>query len=366
MMLWRESWVLWCLLVVPLLGAAFIYAHRRRQRALTEFAEAALLPRLAPDVDNRRRFARDLLRLGALAACVVALAGPRWGFQWEEVRRQGVDLVVALDISKSMLAVDVKPNRLERAKLSILDLLRLLEGDRVGLVAFAGTAFLQCPLTLDYDAFAQSLAAIEVGIIPRGGTAMERAIDVGIGAFEGRQGKHGALILITDGEDHEGDASAAAARAAEHGVKIFTVGIGTVEGELIPLADQTGDRGFLKDRTGQVVKSRLDETMLRTIAEETGGAYVRASGRSLGLDELFRDNIASLERRELKSTIERRYENRFQIPLAIALCLLAFESLIRDRRWVLPRVRLPWLGRWRRGRGTPTGSAVAPTVERSA
>ena len=346
MTLWREAWVLWCLLVVPVLGAAFIYAHRRRQRALVEFAEAALLPRLAPDVHNRRRFARDVLRLGALTACAVALAGPRWGFHWEEVRREGVDLVVALDISKSMLAVDVKPNRLERAKLSILDLLRLLDGDRVGLVAFAGTAFLQCPLTLDYDAFAQSFAAVDVNLIPRGGTAIERAIDAGIGAFEGRQGKHGALILITDGEDHEGDASAAAKRASDLGIKIFTIGIGTVEGELIPLGGRAGDQGFLKDRAGKVVKSRLDENTLRTIAEETGGEYVRASGSSLGLDELFRDHIATLERRELKSTIERRYEDRYQAPLAVALFLLAVEALIGDRRWAWRGFRPLRLGRW--------------------
>jgi Ca-activated chloride channel family protein len=221
-------------------------------------------------------------------------------------------------------------------------------------------------LTLDYDAFAQSLAAIDVGIIPRGGTAMERAIDTSIAAFEGRQGKHGALVLITDGEDHEGDAGAAAARAAEQGVKIFTVGIGTVEGELIPLIDQAGDQGFLKDRTGKVVKSRLDESALQAIAEETGGAYVRASGTSLGLDELFRENIASLERRELKSTIERRYEDRFQVPLALALFLLAVESLIGDRRWVLPRLRLPWRDRRRREKRASAGSAIAPTAGKPA
>ena len=362
MTLWRESWALWLLLVVPILGAALIFAHRRRQRALVEFADAALLPRLAPDVSNRRRLARDLLRLGTLAACAVALAGPRWGFHWEEVHREGVDLVVALDVSKSMLAADVKPNRLERAKLSILDLLRLLDGDRIGLVAFAGTAFLQCPLTLDYDAFAQSLAAVGVGIIPRGGTAIERAIDAGTKAFEGRQGKHGALILITDGEDHEGDANRAAARAAEEGIKVFTVGIGTVEGELIPFVDQAGQQGFLKDRTGKVVKSRLDEAALHTIAEKTGGAYVRASGSLLGLDELFRDHIATLERRELESKIERRYEDRFQVPLAIALFLFVVESLIGDRRWAWPALRLRWLSRWHRGRGAHTDLTVPPTV----
>lgn len=350
MTVWRQAVVLWVLLAVPVLAAILTYAYRRSRRTLATFAEVGLLPRLAPDVVLRRRVARDALRLTALAACVIALAGPRWGFHWEEVRREGVDLIVALDTSKSMLAVDVKPNRLERAKLAVLDLLHLLRGDRVGLVAFAGTAFLQCPLTLDYDAFRQSLASVDVGIIPRGGTALNRAIEAGIEAFEGRQGKYAALILITDGENHEGDVEAAAARAAEEKVKIYTVGIGTADGELIPVAGEGGATGFLKDRQGAVVKSRLDESVLRMVAENTGGAYLRASGSSLGLDGLFRDYIAPMERRELESTIERRYEDRFQFPLAMALVLFGLESLIGDRRQ-------PWSLRWpRRGWSRAAGS----------
>ena len=352
---------LWALLAIPLLAVFLVVARRRRARALEAFAEAGLLPRLAPDVAPRRRLLRDGLRLGALLATIVALAGPRWGFHWHEVRREGVDLVVALDTSKSMLAVDVKPNRLERAKLAVLDLLRLLKGDRVGLVAFAGTAFLQCPLTLDYDAFAQSLAAVDVGIIPRGGTAIGRAIDTAIAAFEGRQGKHAALILITDGENQEGDVEAAVARAAEHDVKIFTVGIGTVDGELIPVAPAQGQSGFLKDRDGMVVKSRLDEGVLRMIAEKTGGAYVRASGGALGLDGLFRDHIETMERRDLESAIERRFEDRFQVPLFLALLLLCAEALVGDRAasWRIPRLRA-----WRpRRRARPvTGAAQALVI----
>jgi Ca-activated chloride channel family protein len=341
MTLWRAGTVLWALGLVPFLVAFVYWADRRRRAALVAFADAALLPRLAPDVAPRRRAARDALRLAALLAGILALAGPRWGFEWEEVRRHGLDLVIALDTSKSMLAVDVRPTRLARAKLAILDLLRLLEGDRIGLVAFAGTAFLQCPLTLDYDAFAQSLAATEVGIIPRGGTALSRAIDAGVDAFEGRQGKYGAIILVTDGESHEGDLDAALARAKENDVRIYTVGIGTAEGELIPLGAGGAPGGFLKDRQGNVVKTRLDEATLERIAKDTGGAFVRASGASLGLDELFRDHIAAMERRELESTIERRFEDRFQFPLALALGLLGIEAMIGDR----PRAR--WLAWWR-------------------
>ena len=278
-----------------------------------------------------------------------ALAGPKWGFHWQEVHREGIDLIVALDTSRSMLATDVKPNRLERAKLAIMDLVPLLQGDRIGLVAFAGTAFLECPLTLDYAAFEQSLRAVEVGIIPRGGTALARALDTSMDAFEARQGKYEAIILITDGENNEGDVKEAAKRAAELGIKMFTVGIGTAEGELLSL----GKDGFVKDRNGQVVKSRLDEDTLKNIALTTGGAYVQGLGPSLGLDQVFRDHIAKMERREVASTLERRYEERFQIPLALALLLLIAETLIAERR------PAPGARRWRRPAALPRQAAAA-------
>ncbi len=334
-MSWEAPQWLWLLLAVPTL-AAFAWRQRRKAaQALRSFAEEPLLPRLAPDRNRGRRLARDACGLAAIAALVVALAGPRWGSRWEEVRRQGVDLIVALDTSRSMLATDVKPNRLERAKLAVGDLLTYLRGDRIGLVAFAGTAFLQCPLTLDYSAFSQSLAAVQVGTIPRGGTALAAAIRTALEGFEARQGKHEALILVSDGENHEGDIEAAAKAAADRGVKIYTVGVGTTEGELIPLPEG----GYLKDSSGQVVKSRLDEGTLEKIAVATGGAYVRGTGASLGLEEIFRDHIAKMEKREVRAWLERRYERRFQAPLAIALALLLLEPLLADRaalrRWPL-------------------------------
>jgi Ca-activated chloride channel family protein len=292
-----------------------------------------------PDLDRRRRRVRAVLVVAALGAIALALAGPMWGFHWEEVHRQGIDLVVALDTSKSMLTPDVAPNRLARAKLAVQDLLAELRGDRVALVAFAGTAFVQCPLTLDRDAFAESLDAIEVGIIPRGGTNLDVAIDTALEAFEGRQGNHQAIVLITDGEANEGTADEAVKHASERGVKIFTVGIGTAEGELVP----GPDGGYLKDRKGQVVKSRLDEQGLQKIAIDTGGVYLHAAGADLGLAALYRDHIGTLETRELASTLERRYEHRFQIPLALALLLLAADGWLGDRRAGARRRR------WRRG-----------------
>jgi Ca-activated chloride channel family protein len=340
-MLWRNPLFLWLLIVVAGTAGLMVVSVRRRMVLLSAFCDQPLVGRLVPHVDTRRRAWRSFLRTVLLAALVAALAGPKWGFHWQEVRREGIDLIIAIDTSRSMLATDVKPNRLERAKLAVLDLVRLLDGDRIGLVAFAGTAFLECPLTLDYAAFERSLQAVQVGLIPRGGTALARAIDTSLEGFEARQGKHEALILITDGEDNEGGVEEAAKRAADRGVKIYSVGIGTSEGELVPAGP--GEEGYVKDRQGQVVKSRLDEKTLEQIALTTGGAYVRGLGAALGLDEVFRDHIAKMERREVASTLERRYEDRFQIPLAAALILLVLETLVTDRKQPPKRARL--LGR---------------------
>ncbi len=345
-MAWRAFALLWLLALVPAALAFFVWALRRRRAALQRFAEARLLPALAPDLDERRQRWRVALWVAALTLLVIALAGPKWGFHWEEVRREGVDIIVALDTSRSMLAEDVKPNRLERAKLAIQDLVKQLNGDRIGLVAFAGSAFVQCPLTLDYDAFAESLHAVNVGIIPKGGTALAEAISASVAAFEGHQGKHEALILITDGEDHEGQIDAAAKQASEQGIKVYCVGIGTPDGDLIPITVD-GQQTFVKDRKGQVVKSRLDDEALKKIATDTDGAYVHAEGPSLGLDVVYNDYIAKMERRELKSTMERRFEERFQIPLLIAALLFAIEPLVGETRRAGTAVRRRWRVRHR-------------------
>lgn len=326
-MQWRAITALVALALVPLAIAFFVWAFRRRDRDLARFVDAALLSTVAPDLDPRRRQARAILSVLALGLMGMALAGPMWGFRWQEVRSEGVDLVIALDTSKSMLATDVAPNRLARAKLAIQDLLTELGGDRVALIPFAGTSFVQSPLTLDRDAIRESLESIEVGIIPRGGTNLPAAIESALEAFEGRQGNHQAIVLITDGESHEGDIDDAVKLATDRGVKIFTVGIGTPGGELIP----SEDGGYLKDRKGQVVKSRLDESTLQKVAIDTGGVYLHAAGVDLGLGALYRDHIATMDKRELESTMERRYEHRYQIPLIVAFLLLAGEMLIGER-----------------------------------
>ncbi len=331
MISWRFPLFLVLLALVPLTVAFLWWALRRRHEALARFAESHLVQALTPGLDTRRWRWRAILMAAAVALMAVSVAGPQWGFHWEEVRREGVDLIIAIDTSRSMLAEDVKPNRLERAKLALEDLLKQLKGDRIGLVAFAGSAFVQCPLTLDYQAFAESLRATSVGIIPKGGTAIGEAITKSVEAFEGHQGKHTAIILITDGEDQDGKIDEAAKNAADLGIKIYTVGIGSADGDLIPVT-VNGQQTFVKDRKGQVVKSRLDEESLQKIAATTSGAFVRAAGPTLGLDQLYKEHISQLDKRELASTMEKRFEDRFQWPLGLALLLLMIEPLLGNRK----------------------------------
>lgn len=259
---------------------------------------------------------------------IISLMRPQWGFRWQKVQRMGVDILIALDVSKSMLAEDIKPNRLERAKLAIKDLVKKLRGDRIGLIAFAGSAFLECPLTLDYGGFLLVLNQINPSLIPRGGTAISKAISLARKSYEGGQKKYKALVIITDGEDHEGEVLSMAELARKEGIKIFCIGVGTREGELIPVKDEKAGRRFLKDREGNFVKSRLNEELLEEIALKTGGSYVRATPADFGLDLVYEKKISKMEKRLLKSKLAKQYEERFQLPLLIAFILLSLETVL--------------------------------------
>ena len=318
--------------LIPVLVLFYIWVFRNRRRALETFAEAHLIPNLTVSVSVFKQKIKALLTVLAIFFLVLALIGPKWGFRWREVERRGVDIMVAIDTSRSMLTADVKPNRLERAKLAVKDLLYLLEGDKIGLIAFAGSAFVQCPLTLDYGACALTLNRINTTIIPRGGTNLADAIQTAMDAFDTKGKKHRALIIITDGESHEGDAEVTAKEAADAGVKIFCVGIGTKAGELITITDESGSQTFLKDGRGQVVKSKLDEVALQKIALTTGGSYVKAAGANFGLDVIYEEKIAKMEKKALESQLQKRYEDRFQIPLIVAFILIVTEACIGDRK----------------------------------
>ncbi|MDP8299912.1 MAG: VWA domain-containing protein [Candidatus Tantalella remota] len=318
--------------LLPILVVFFIVTAKSREKALRSFAEKDLLPEITGSMDRGKRKVKDLLLLTAFLFLILVLMRPQWGFQWQEVKRKGLDIVIALDTSNSMLAEDVLPNRLKRAKLAIKDLVRKLNGDRVGLVVFSGTSFLQCPLTLDYNGFLLSLDDVSVNTIPVGGTSISSAIYTAIKSFEGGAQDDKVLVVITDGEDLEGGIERAIEKARSDNVKIFCVGIGSAEGELVPIISSKGKRAFLKDDEGNVVRTRLEEGVLQKIALETGGMYVRATGAEFGLSLIYDERLSKMEKQEFKSRMEKKYHERFQIPLGIAVLLLFLELLLRDRK----------------------------------
>jgi Ca-activated chloride channel family protein len=282
----------------------------RQHAALARFISAHLRVQLTQSVSIARRRAQRALTLASLALLFVALAGPLVGYRWELVSRRGNEIIFAVDTSRSMSTPDVKPDRLTRAKLAIDDFTNKLDGDAVGLVAFAGTAFLVCPITLDYGAFHESLAAIDINTIPLGGTNITSAIRESQAALRRRQGSDKILILVTDGEDLEGDAlTAAQAAAKQDGLKIYTIGVGTAQGDLIPLPGNQGG-GFVKDDLGAFVKSRLDEPALKAIAAATGGVYAPLGAEGQGFDTIYNVGLAPLLKHDLASRRQKIYTQR--------------------------------------------------------
>jgi Ca-activated chloride channel family protein len=316
--------------------AVLLWAYRRfdaRQRAaLADFASSHLLARLTASFSPGRRRIKRVLFLAATAFVFVALARPQLGYHWEEQKRRGIDILFAIDTSKSMLTQDVAPDRLTRAKLAITDLVRKLEGDRVGLIAFAGDAFLQAPLTSDYDAFQESLDAVDVGVIPRGGTDISSAIQEAQVAFGNETRNKKILVLLTDGEDLEAKGIESARAASQAGLTIYTIGVGSATGGLIPVPNGNGGTDFLKDESGQYVKSHLDENTLKQIAEVTGGLYEPLGQRGEGLETLYRQALASVPKQDLASRTQRVYNERFQWPLIAGLVCLFASLLIGTRR----------------------------------
>lgn len=307
--------------------------HDLRQRAaLASFVAPHLRARLTGSVSALRRVLQRSLLLLSVACLFGALAGPQLGFYWEKISRRGNEVVFAIDTSRSMLTPDVKPNRLTRAKLAIDDMARQLDGDGIGIVAFAGSAFLVCPLTLDYNAFQQSLDAIDVNTIPLGGTNIASAIRAARDAVRRRPGSDRILILVTDGENLQGDALAAAQEAVrQDGLKIYAVGIGTADGELIPLPADLGG-GYVKDESGEWVKSHLDESGLKAIAAATGGSYVHLVGQGEDFEAFLRTVFGAVTQHDLSYRQQRIYIERYQWPLAASLVSLLASLMVGTRR----------------------------------
>jgi Ca-activated chloride channel family protein len=324
--------LLWLLPVLPALLALFFWWRERvKRQLLAQFVEARLLSQLTVGISRTRRRWRFGLVILAVAALIFTLAQPEHGYDLEEVEQNGLDVAVAIDTSKSMLATDIAPNRLERAKLAALELMQRSGADRLGLIAFAGDAFLECPLTADDTVFQQSVQELDVNTIPEGGTAIATAINEALTAFK-ETGHHRAMVLFTDGEDNvsESDVLAAAQNAAKAGMKIFTVGIGTAEGDLIRVTDANGNSDYLRDENGNVLKSHLNEPLLKRIAQVTGGFYLPLRGADT-MDVLYERGLAPLPKSEVKSQLIRRYHQQFYWPLAIAILLLLAEMFLPER-----------------------------------
>ena len=325
--------------LLPVLIGFFIWSFRRRKKLLKNIGDEELVNQLILSVSRKKQFWKIALILLTFIILVFALADPQIGTRLEEIRRSGVDIFIALDVSKSMLAEDIPPNRLEKAKHEISALIDQLEGDRIGLICFAGIAFVQCPLTLDYNAARLFLNDIDTQIIPQPGTAIGSAISLARQSFVSQEMKYKVLILITDGEDHEGNPVEMAKEATKDGIIIYTIGIGSQQGAPIPEYDSYSNRvGYKKDRSGQVVTSKMDVLTLEKIAFETGGKYYISSSGESELEKIYQE-ISRMEEKELSSRQFTQFEDRFQIFLITGLIILLIETLVSERRKIKQLVK---------------------------
>lgn len=330
----HDTEMLFLLWAIPFLIAGFAYAGYRRRQALERFAEASLLTLINTSVSVVRRRWKAGLMIAAFALCVLAAARPAWNPVPKTLQRHGRDMVFILDVSKSMLAEDLSPNRLERAKLSMLDCVEKLQGDRVGLIVFAGNAVVKCPLTLDYGFFRMMLEDVSTNSVARGGTmigdAIRKAMDE---IFDDLDKQYKDIILITDGEDHDSFPVEAAADAGKRGIRILAIGIGDEkQGRRIPITDESGQRSFLKYQ-GQEIWSKLDADTLREMVNATpGGRYLNVATGAIDLGDVYMKLVVSAEKRALESRTVKRYEEKFQIFVALAFVLLCVEFVMRERR----------------------------------
>jgi Ca-activated chloride channel homolog len=326
-----EAGILWGLLALPLLVAFLVIAERKRRRDLARWFDPSLWARLASEASPSRRRASAILLVAALALLLLGAARPQLGSRILETRQRGSDVVIAVDVSLSMEARDVLPSRRERSRQEILTLLDRLRGDRIGLVTFANAAFIQCPLTLDRGAIRTLLPLLDPTSIPEPGTNLAEAIHRAVGTFQEDPRRGRAIILLTDGEAHEGDIEKAVAEAKDARARICAIGIGNTQGEPIPIPGRPGEpSSYKKDRQGQVVLTRLEEDPLKRLCSGTGGIYVRADAGMAGARVV--QSLRDLEQGEMEGGLGIRYEERFSYFAAIALGILLVEGALGTRR----------------------------------
>ncbi len=330
---------LYALAVIPVLVVLYWLFSRFRAGAVARFGNPVMLERLSGEASRSKRLAKFVVLLSAVTCLLVALADPRIGTRLEEVKQEGVDIFIALDVSLSMKSEDIKPNRLEKAKFEIRNLVDRLGGDRIGLIIFAGEAFTQFPLTTDYSAASMFLDIVDVDAVPVPGTDIGSAIERAVESFDFEETTTKVLIIITDGENTEGEAFDAAEEAANKGVLIYTIGLGSPSGSPIPMYNPAGQQvDFKRDRAGGVVMSKLDEASLQKLASVGGGKYFRGTNAQDELDEIYK-NINALQKKEFGVKQFTDYEDRFQFFLIPAILLLLAEVLMSENR-------LRWLAKW--------------------
>lgn len=323
---------LYGLFLVPVFLVAFILLLRWKQKALRNFGHEATVKQMITGWPKYRSQVKFLFTMVALAFLCLGMANLQYGTKTKEIDREGVDVMVALDLSKSMKAEDVNPSRLRIAKQFISELLNNMANDRIGLIVFAGNAYVQMPLTVDYAAARMFLNSLNTEIVPTQGTAIGDAISQGLDAFEGgeEKGNHKTMVIISDGENHQGDAVEEAQKAMERSIMINTVGVGTAEGGPIPVSKRGGRKGFVKNSQGEVVVSKMDEGMLTNIAEEGGGAYIHLNNIQESVDQLL-EQFNKMEERQIDSTVYTDYSDQFQYFLAVALFFMVVEWLVAER-----------------------------------
>jgi Ca-activated chloride channel homolog len=320
---------LYFLLIIPIIIVFFLLSGVRKKKLLKDFGDPVLMQELMPEYSKNRPVVKLVFLSIALLFFIIALAGPEFGTKLQQKKHRGVEVIIALDVSNSMMAEDIQPSRLERAKQAISKMVDNLQNDRIGLIVFAGEAYTQLPITSDYISAKMFLETISTKSVPTQGTAIGAAINLAARSFTPDFKGDRAIILITDGENHEDDALGAAKAATENKIIVHTIGVGLPQGAPVP--DGSGQKNYLKDEQGNVVISKLDENMLNQIAAAGNGLYVRASNTQLGLNTVF-DKVKKMSKAEYESKVYSEYENQYQWPMGIALFFLLFEMLILDRK----------------------------------
>lgn len=320
----------YALLLIPVFIAFYVYRIYWRKKAIQRFGDLDLMDKLMPAVSAYRPFIKFTLLMLAFISLIIAMANPQIGSRIEKAKRQGIDIIIALDVSNSMLAQDIKPSRLNAAKQAVSNLIDKLEGDRIGMVVFAGHAYTQLPITTDYAAAKMFLNTIYPDMLPVQGTAIAEAIELSIKSFSDNQ-HNKAIVIITDGENHEGDVLLSVKNALELGIKVYTIGMGLPDGGPIPIYKNDVLSGYKKDRQNNIITTKLDENMLQQIAAEGEGFYVRANNSKAGLDKIF-EEINKLEESEFETRMFTDYEDRFQYFIILSIILLLIEFIIVDRK----------------------------------